>query len=241
MKPIIAQGNLTPLPPLTLAGSVHGLMNINGIDSDDAGGSFFNSQLPGVRRYVWPVMKNILRSIGAASFIAAWCAASLPAAETNTNTTPTRIGTYDSRAVAYAWFCSARHQTQLNEMMQTARAAKSAGDTNRFKEFDAALRQLQDEMHREVFSTAPATNALAGIQARLPEIQQAAGVSALISKWDDAALKKYPDAKKVDVTAPLVREFIVPTPQQQKVLSDMQRQKPLPLEQCEELIRKGEI
>ena len=184
-------------------------------------------------------MKNILLSIGAASFIAALCAADLQAAETNT--TPARIGIYDSRAVAFAWFWSGKHQTQLNELMQTARAAKAAGDTNRFTDFAAKLRQHQDEMHREVFSTAPATNALAEISGRLLEIQKSAGVSALVSKWDDAALKKNPDAEKVDVTDPLVREFITPTPQQQKMLSEMQRQKPLPLEQCEELIRKGEI
>ncbi len=186
-------------------------------------------------------MKNILLSIGAASFIAALCVANLQAAETNTNTTATRIGIYDSRAVAYAWFWSDKHQTQLNELMQAARAAKSDGDANRFKKLGATLGRQQDEMHREVFSTAPATNALAVIKNRLPEIQNAAGVGALVSKWDDAALKKYPDAEKVDVTSPLVREFITPTPQQQKMLSELQGQNPLPLEQCEELIRKGEI
>jgi len=216
-----------------------GRMELDGIDSNNAGGHFINSRLPGARGYAGPAMNNILRSIGAVPLIAVWCAANLQAAETNT--TPARIGTYDSRAVAYAWFWSGNHQTQLNELMQTARAAKAAGDTNRFGEYAAKLRQHQDEMHREVFSTAPPTEALAALKEHLPEIQKAAGVSALVSKWDDAALKKYQDAEKVDVTDPLVREFITPTPQQQKVLSEMQRQRPLPLEQCEDLIRKGKI
>ena len=175
----------------------------------------------------------------AAALAVASCAVNLRAVETNSTTS--RIGVYDSRAVAYAWFWSAKHQTQLNELMQPARAAKTAGDTNRFKEFAAKLRQQQDEMHREVFSTAPATGALTEINERLPEIQKAAGVSALVSKWDDPALKKYPDAEKVDVTDRLVREFIQPAGQQQKVLAEMQKQKPLPLEECNELIRKGEI
>jgi hypothetical protein len=183
-------------------------------------------------------MKNILLSIGAASFIAALCAADLQAAETNT--TPARIGIYDSRAVAFAWFWSGKHQTQLNELMQTARAAKAAGDTNRFTDFAAKLRQHQDEMHREVFSTAPATNALAEISGRLLEIQKSAGVSALVSKWDDAALKKNPDAEKVDVTDPIVREFRLPE-KQLKMIPEIEKHAPLPLEKCEELIRKGEI
>jgi HAMP domain-containing protein len=184
-------------------------------------------------------MKNILFSIGAAAFIATLCAADLQAAETNA--TPARIGIYDSRAVAFAWFWSGKHQKQLNELMQNARAAKADGDTNRFEKLAASLREQQDQIHREGFSTAPPTEALAGLKERLPEIQKAAGVAALVSKWDDAALKKYSDAEKVDVTGTLVREFITPTPQQQKTISGLEKATPLPLDECNELIRKGKI
>jgi len=175
----------------------------------------------------------------AAALAVLFCTANLPAAETN-NLSP-RIGVYDSRAVAYAWFWSAKHQTWLKQQMQTARAAKAAGDTNRFQELDTMLSGHQAEMHREVFSTAPPGEALAEITDRLPAIQKAAGVTALVSKWDDPALKTYPDAEQVDVTDTLVREFITPSPQQQKVISGMKTVAPLPLDKCNELIRKGEI
>ncbi len=183
-------------------------------------------------------MKNILLSIGATALIAALCAGSLRAAETNNP--PARIGIYDSRAVAFAWFWSGQHQTRLKELMQNARDAKTAGDTNRFREFAARLRLHQDEMHREVFSTAPPAGALDELKERLPEIQQAASVAALVSKWDDAALKKYPDAEKLDVTDRLVREFNPPE-KQLKVIPSIEKSAPLPLEKCNELIRKGEI
>jgi len=158
-----------------------------------------------------------------------------------TNNPAARIGTYDSRAVAYAWFWSARHQKQLHELMQSAREARAAADTNRFQKLDSELRQHQAEMHREVFSTAPAIEALAEVKDRLPQIEKTAGVATLLSQWDEQALKIYPGAEKVDVTDALVREFITPTPQQQKVLAEMKKVKPLPLDQCEELIRKGKI
>jgi len=151
-----------------------------------------------------------------------------------------RIGIYDSRAVAYAWFSSGRHQKQLRELIQNARVAKAGGDTNRFKELAAALRRQQDEIHREGFSTAPPSEALAELKNRLPEIQKTAGVSALVSKWDDAALAKYLDAEKVDVTDWLVHEFN-PTAKQLKTISELEKSKPLPLKKCDELIRKGEI
>jgi len=175
----------------------------------------------------------------AAALAVSLCAVNLPAAETNT--LAPRIGIYDSRAVAYAWFWSAKHQTWLNQLLQTAHAAKAAGDTNRFHELDAMLGGHQAEMHREVFSAAPPDEALAEIKDRLPAIEKTTGVTALVSKWDDPALKKYPDAEQVDVTDTLVCEFITPSLQQQKVLSEMKSVTPLPLDKCNELIRKDEI
>jgi len=157
-----------------------------------------------------------------------------------TNAAPVRIGIYDSRVVAYAWFWTDPQQRQLKELMQSARAAKAAGQTNRFQELGAALRQLQDEMHREVFSTAPADGALAALRERIPEIEKQAGVAALVSKWDEPALQQYPGAERVDVTGQMVQEF-KPAEKQLKVIADLQKQKPLPLEECNELIRKGEI
>jgi hypothetical protein len=157
-----------------------------------------------------------------------------------TNAAPVRVGIYDSRAVAFAWFWSAPVQHQLQEQMAAARAAKQAGDTARFKELAAALRAEQDRIHRQGFSTAPVDDALAAIKDRIPEIEKQAGVTALVSKWDEPMLKQYRDAEKVDVTDRLVRGFN-PTEKQLKVIADLQKKKPLSLEKCDELIRKGEI
>ena len=159
---------------------------------------------------------------------------------TATNAAPVHIGVYDSRAVAYAHFWSEPYQSKLKEQMAAARAAKQAGDTARFQELDAALRQTQDRIHRQGFSTVPVNDALAAIKDRIPEIEKQANISVLVSKWDEAALKKYPNAEQVDVTGQLVREF-KPTEKQLKVIADLQKQKPLPLEKCDELIRKGKI
>jgi len=185
-------------------------------------------------------MKKILqlRLAVALALAAAVGTARLPAQETNA--APQRIGVYDSRAVAYAWFWSDAFQRRLQEQMRTARAAKAAGQTNRWQELGTALRQRQEEMHREVFSTAPAAGALADLGGRIPGIEKQAGVTALVSKWDAAALQKYPGAEPVDVTDRLVREF-KPAEKQQQVIREILKQKPLPLEECNELIRKGEI
>ncbi|MFZ0828105.1 MAG: hypothetical protein WAO02_11840 [Verrucomicrobiia bacterium] len=157
-----------------------------------------------------------------------------------TNLAPVRIGLYDSRAVAYAHFWSESYQLKLKEQMAAARAAKQAGDTARFKALGASLRQTQDQLHRQVFSTASADDALDALKGQVPEIESQAGVTALVSKWDVQALAQYKPAETVDVTGQLVREF-KPAEKQLKVIADLQKHKPLSLEKCDELIRQGKI
>ena len=162
----------------------------------------------------------------------------LPAQETNA--APEHIGVYDSRSVAFAWFWSTNHQRQLAELSQSARRAKSAGDTNRFQTLAAELRREQDEIHREGFSTEPPNEALSEIKERIPKIEKQARVTALISKWDTDALKRFPHAETVDVTGQLVREF-KPTEKQLKQIAEIEKSRPVPLDQCNDLIRKNKI
>jgi hypothetical protein len=145
--------------------------------------------------------------------------------QAQTNAAPVRIGTYDSRAVAYAWFCSSNQMRQLHEQIKEAKAAKACGDTQRYHQLRSQLPRLQKQIMREVFGTAPAVEALAEIKDDLPEIQEAAGVNALVSKWDNAALKKYPGAERVDVTDRLVQEF-KPTEKQLKMILEIEKSKP---------------
>jgi hypothetical protein len=158
-------------------------------------------------------------------------AVGLAAAETNQTSAPEqKIGVYDSRVVAYAHFWTKDNQLKLDEARKRATAAKAAGDTAQFNELDQAFQDGQTKMHREVFSSAPPEEALAAVKDRIPEIQKQAGVSALISKWDERGLSLYKSATQVDVTDRLVREFH-PTEKQWKTIAGIKQLKPVPLEQ----------
>ncbi len=132
-----------------------------------------------------------------------------PRANADTNTTQ-RVGVYDSRVVAYAWFVSDAQQAKLSAQIKAAKAAQSSGDA-KAKELADALRKMQDQMHREVFSTAPANEALAALKNRLPEIETSTGVSSLVSKWDKAALEKSKGAEQIDITDQLANALLKPT------------------------------
>jgi len=172
-------------------------------------------------------MVTILANVAGASFARA-------GATDENNTTAQRIGTYDSRVVAYAHFWAPEQQKQLKDKAEVARAAKSAGDTAQFKKLSKEMSDLQEKLHRQVFSTAPADEAMAALASRLPEIQKQASVSALVSKWDQQALGSYKSAQQVDVTDLLVREFKLDA-KQLKTVEEIKNQKPVPLEKIEKL------
>lgn len=137
-----------------------------------------------------------------------------------------RIGIYDSRAVAYAHFWQPAECAKRDALIATAKAAKAAGDPKRVKEIEQRLENSQARAHLQVFSTAPADDAMAALAPQLPALQNELGVSRLISKWDKKTLRLFRTADQVDVTDRLVREFITPTQKQQKTIDSIKATKP---------------
>ncbi len=157
-----------------------------------------------------------------------------------TATGPERIGIYDSRVIAYADFWTEAQQRKINEQVKLAKEAKAAGQTDRFKKLDAALKKEQEQGHLRVFSTAPVDGILASMKARVDAVQKEAGVSRLVSKWDEKTLKETKSAAQVDVTDLLLREFKL-SEEQRKVVADLRTKKPLPLKEAENLMREGKL
>lgn len=149
------------------------------------------------------------------------------------------VGIYDSRAVAFAHFWSEPETKLRNARVAEAKAAKST-DPALAAARSRALGEQQARIHLEVFSTAPATEALAALQDRLPAIQEEVGVTRLVSKWDEETLRDIPAAQRVDVTTALVRAFNVPAARQ-KTLDELQKKPPLPLAEARKLQAAGKL
>jgi hypothetical protein len=144
-----------------------------------------------------------------------------------------RIGVYDSRAIAMAFYGSPSHMQQLRQLKAEHQKAKEAGDLGKVAQLEAEGKAQQEKAHQQGFSTAPVDELLLHITNALPEIQKAAGVTVLISKWDEAGLKKHAGAERVDVTMKLVDAF-QPNERQRKFAIEVQNRKPLSLEQAKE-------
>ncbi len=168
----------------------------------------------------------IVFSVIVASAAALRAADSTPAKE--------RIGVYDSRSVAVAYAGSPAHQASMAPLYEEHKKAKAAGDKKRIKELEKEGQASQQRAHTQAFSTAPVDEILATIKDQLPEIKTRAGVSALISKWDEKELAKHPNAEQVDVTLALIDAF-KPSERQRKSALEIQRHKPISIRQAERI------
>ena len=101
---------------------------------------------------------------------------------------------------------------------------------------------MQNQSHLEVFSTAPAAEAMAALADKLPALQRELGVTRFVSQWDGDGLKGIVAAAQVDVTDRLLREFLpTPTENQRKTMVGLKKAKPLPLAEAKKLAEAGKL
>ena len=142
-----------------------------------------------------------------------------------------RIGTFDSRAVALAYYRSPEFNQQMRELHQAHQEAKQEGDAQRVAELEAYGPAQQQRMHKQGFGTWPVDEILEKIKDRIPDIAAQANVNVIVSKWDVVYQKD--GLKMVDVTDLLVEPFN-PSEETLQVISDVRRKPPVPLEQLED-------
>jgi hypothetical protein len=143
-----------------------------------------------------------------------------------------RVGTFDSRAVALAYYRkhlrSPEFVARMKKLKEDYDRAKAAGDNEKAKRLEAEGRGGQEYTHAQVFGSAPIDEILAKIKDRLPEVAKQAGVSVIVSKWNLAY--RSPDAKFVDVTERLAKLF-QPDESTMKMIRELPKHPPLSAEE----------
>ncbi len=164
------------------------------------------------------------------------CSAS-PETKEEADVPVTRIGTYDSRAIAVAFVGSEVYKSTVGkkmvDMMAEYKKAEAEGDKKRVEEVKAWGEAQQALRHRQAFSTAPVDDILEHITDRLPAIKKQADAELLVSKWDEKTLARYRSAERVDVTMRLV-EALKPNEKQKKSAVGIQEHDPVPLEKMKD-------
>jgi hypothetical protein len=142
-----------------------------------------------------------------------------------------RVGTFDSRAVAIAYARSETFNRNIKELKAEHGKAKAAGDEKRVKELEAKGKSQQELLHKQGFSTWPVDNILDQIKGEIPEIAKQADVDVIVSKWDIVYQRS--GVEFIDVTDLMVKQFN-PDEETLKVLNELQKHAPVPLEELKE-------
>jgi hypothetical protein len=145
---------------------------------------------------------------------------------------PLRVGTFDSRAVALAYYRkfyrSPEFVARMKKLKEEHDRAKAAGDQEKAKKLKAEGRGEQEHSHGQVFGSAPIDEIVAKIKDQLPAIAKQAGVDLIVCKW--SVTYRASDAQTVDVTEPMAKLF-QPDEQTWKMLRELTKHPPVSAEE----------
>ncbi len=145
---------------------------------------------------------------------------------------PVRVGTFDSRAVALAYYRkvyqSPEFTARLKKLKEEHAQAKAAGDEEKAKRLESEGRGEQARSHSQVFGSASIDEIMAKIKDQLPAVAKQAGVDLIVSKWNVAY--RSPDAQFVDVTESLAKLF-QPDENTLKMIRELPKHPPLSAEE----------
>lgn len=140
----------------------------------------------------------------------------------------TRIGTFDSRAVALAYYRSPDGIARMGEEWdQQHEEAVAAGDSARLEELELFKPSMQHLMHQQVFSTGSICNVMRELEEELPGIAKKADVSLIVSKWELSYSD--PAIEVVDVTSMLIALLDLDE-DTLRMVAEMHDVEPVPLE-----------
>jgi hypothetical protein len=139
------------------------------------------------------------------------------------------VGTFDSRALAMAYYKSEAHAQYVKDLKAQHEKAKAAGDEDRVKELSAEGEASQELAHKQGFSTWPVDDILEKIKGKIPEIAEQAGVDIIVSKWD--IVHKRADVEFIDVTVLMVQPFNPDEETLKLIEEELPKHDPVPLEE----------
>ena len=151
-------------------------------------------------------------------------------------TPPRRVGVYDSRSIAFAYWTPEKRSEYVDGLQKQQKAATARGDDDEAKRLSDKIWAHRILLSMQVFSTAPVDNILDTIKGSLAQVKKRADIDLLASKWDRTSLSRYKEAEQVDVTLLLLAELDI----EEKPLRyvwEMKRLPPEPLDRIEKDMR----
>ena len=114
-----------------------------------------------------------------------------------------RVGTFDSRGVAYAYYMSEEQRKLSRERREALEEAKAQGDKKRLKQLEEKARPAREKRYRQIFGRGPIDEILERLQDRLPQVAREAGVDLIVERVCYARA----GVETLDVTELMAKQF----------------------------------
>lgn len=134
-----------------------------------------------------------------------------------------RIGVYDNRAVAVAYFRSDAAAETRKAMQKELEEARKNNNSKRVEQLEHAFDRMQWTAHRQGFGTASVDQAMASVKDKLPDVAKKASVCAVVCNPDYLATN---EVERIDLTDQVVALF-APNDQTMKTIEQMKKVAPV--------------
>ncbi len=135
-----------------------------------------------------------------------------------------RIGIYDSRAVAIAYYQSPYHQQDLDKLLADYNDARSKGDTVLAKKLSDRVSIMQMIAHDKGFGKGTVSNILDRFTNQLDKLAKAKNLLFIVSKWE--VYSENGGIEFVDVTEK-VAAIINPSEKVLEFIKDLDKHAPI--------------
>lgn len=175
---------------------------------------------------MWKVLVSILALVALMLALGMGASAqpeTAPATTTASGQAKLRVGTYDNRVIAIAWFNS--EFNDLSSLHKEHEQAKKDGDKKRMKELEELGPKLQRKLHFQGFGRAPVTDLLEPVQDELAALATELNLDLIAFDCNYSS----DEVELIDISFELAKLY-KPTPKVMKQLREIEKHDPVPLE-----------
>jgi hypothetical protein len=129
-----------------------------------------------------------------------------------------RVGTFDPRAVAIAYYRSPLHEQRLDALVAEQKRARAAGDEQRVRQLEKQGKASQDLAHRQAFGNGPYDSLAEQLDSIYPAVAKAHDVKLITAQLAFAT----PDVDRIDLTDAIL-QALEADEKTRKVIDDMRR------------------
>lgn len=146
--------------------------------------------------------------------------------ETTSTDDLVRVGIYDSRIVALAYYRSDQFMDYIAQLRQELKEAKEAGDDEKVALIDKTGPGSQELAHKQGFSTMPIPSILEKIKDSIPIIAKRFELDVIMNQWEIIYQKD--KVEFIDISMEMI-SFFNPSEETMEMLDQMYEVEPVPL------------